>query len=156
MDRRDPGGAPLLQLGAYTLDTIRNVLIHDAREGPLTPLATRLLQLLATRPGELFGRTEIVDALWRGDWRTGDPALNRLVSEIRRAARDDRSSPKLIQTVPRQGYRLVVASAECSSAAPTGFARVSQVWRLANSTLAIVIGGFALIFLLAILARLFR
>jgi DNA-binding winged helix-turn-helix (wHTH) protein len=144
-------GAQMMRLGAYTLDPIRNVLIRDAREAPLTPLATRLLQLLASKPGEVFERKDIVAALWRGDWMTGDGALNRLVSEIRRAAGDDSRAPTLIQTVPRRGYRLVV-----SPSAATPAVAWPQAWRLANTTLAIAIGGFALIFVLAILARLFR
>lgn len=160
MSLSETGQAHVIKLGAYALDPVRNVLISAAREAPLTPLATRLLQLLASKPGEVFERAAIIDALWRGDWLVGDPALNRLVSEVRRAAGDSSRAPSLIQTVPRQGYRLIFEP-DGAAAKGAGPARVHtfawpQAWRLANATLAIVIGGLALLLALALLARLFR
>lgn len=146
----------LLQLGNYALDPRRNVLRCGPREVQLSPLGSRLLQELAKRPGEMFERAELIDALWRGDWLVGDPALSRLVSEVRRAAGDNSREPTLIQTVPRRGYRLVVTavSNEAVTAAPAP--HWPQAWRLANTSLLIVFGGLALLVVLAILARLFR
>ena len=152
-----PDAISPLQLGRFTLDPLRNLLSDGGRDVQLTPLATRLLQLLATKPGEIFGRGAIIDALWRGDWLVGDPALNRLVSEIRRAAGDDRGAPRLIQTVPRQGYRLVASvPVERQAALTDGPSQVREVWRLANSSLLIIAGGLSVLLALAILARLFR
>lgn len=143
----------------YTLDTLSHTLARDGRETQLSPLASRLLQLLATRPGEVFERAEIIEALWRGDWLVGDPALHRLVSELRRAAGDDAKRPALIQTVPRRGYRLVVETGGAASPAASTVAAPPwwpTAWRLANTTLFIVIGGTAAIMLLALLIRHFR
>lgn len=114
-----PSSDALIRFGRYALDPWRNVLMIEAREVALTPLAARLLEALARRPGETVERTELIETLWRGDWRVGDPALHRVVSELRRAVGDDPRRPTLVQTVPRQGYRLV-AEGPAPAAAPAG------------------------------------
>jgi DNA-binding winged helix-turn-helix (wHTH) protein len=152
--RRDPR---LTLGGRCVLDTLSHVLTtRDGRAVQLSPLASRLLQVLAQRPGEVVERGEIIEALWRGDWLVGDPALSRLVSELRRDTGDDARQPTLIQTVPRRGYRLVsrVASADAGLAPAEPWWPLA--WRLANRTLLIMIGGTALVMTLAILVRLAR
>jgi DNA-binding winged helix-turn-helix (wHTH) protein len=146
--------------GGYLLDPLTHVLTRGNRVVRLSPLASRLLQLLAKRPGEVVERAEIIEALWKGDWLIGDPALTRLVSELRRDTADDPKRPALIQTVPRRGYRLVTqmtgavdSSAPAASGAPPWW---QTAWRLANQSLLIMIGGAALIMTLAILVRLSR
>ena len=52
-------------------------------------------------------RETLVDRLWDGNAPVGEPALNRVVSELRKATGDDPKSPQLVQTIPRRGYRLV-------------------------------------------------
>lgn len=92
-------------------DPYRNRLLVDDQEISLSPQAARFLELLARRPGEVVDREQLIDELWRGDYLTGDPALNRVVSETRRAVGDDPKEPHLIQTVHRRGYRLVLGTA---------------------------------------------
>lgn len=144
--------------GGYVLDTLSNTLTHEGRVAQLSPLASRLLQVLARRPGEVVERGEIIEALWKGDWLVGDPALSRLVSELRSDAGDDPKQPKLIQTVPRRGYRLVTnvargAAAPAAARAPPWW---PTAWALANRSLLILVFGGALILALAIIARLAR
>ena len=77
-----PSPPAVLDLGrGYALDTLSHRLSHEGRTVQLSPLASRLLQVLAQRPGEVVERSEIIAALWKGDWLVGDPALSRLVSE---------------------------------------------------------------------------
>jgi len=152
-----PSPPALLELGrGYVLDTLTHKLTREGRVMQLSPLASRLLQVLAQRPGEVVERGEIIEALWKGDWLVGDPALSRLVSELRRDTGDDAKQPTLVQTVPRRGYRLV---SQLAAAEPAPVATVGkepwwpQAWRLANRSLLIMIGGTALIMVLAILVR---
>jgi DNA-binding winged helix-turn-helix (wHTH) protein len=143
----------------FALDLVNNTLGLDGREIILSPLAARLLNLLSQRPGEVVERAELIDKLWRGDWLTGDPALSRVVSEIRSAVGERPKRPVLIQTVPRRGYRLVLASRSAPTAIAPSAPRVSlwpEAWRMVNSTLVIVFGGLAVLTTLAILARHFR
>ena len=104
----------MMEIGAYSLDVYGNRLIDNGREIALSPLATRFLEILAREPGAVVDRHRIIDEIWKGDYLTGDPALHRLVSEIRRAVGDNPRHPDLIQTVHRRGYRLVTREAPAS------------------------------------------
>lgn len=149
--------AASLSLGrGYVLDTLSHMLSVNGRPVQLSPLASRLLQLLALKPGEVVERGEIIAALWKGDYLIGDPALSRLVSELRAATGDDPKQPGLIQTVPRRGYRLVTQIAAAEAAAVHKEPRWPLIWRLANRSLLILVGGTAVILALAIIARLAR
>jgi DNA-binding winged helix-turn-helix (wHTH) protein len=100
-----------MEIGPYILDVYGNRLMDSGREISLSPLATRFLEMLAREPGAVVDRHRIIDEIWKGDYLTGDPALHRLVSEIRRAVGDNPRNPELIQTVHRRGYRLVTREA---------------------------------------------
>lgn len=98
-----------MAVGEFELDLLTHRLDRHGRAVQLSPLASRFLQVLAAQPGTVVERNALIETLWRGDWLVGDPALNRVVSETRRAVGDDPRNPALIQTVHRQGYRLVGA-----------------------------------------------
>lgn len=98
-----------MAVGEFELDLLTHRLDRHGRAVQLSPLASRFLQELAARRGAVVERAELIRTLWRGDHLTGDPALNRVVSETRRAVGDNPRNPALIQTVHRQGYRLVGA-----------------------------------------------
>ncbi|MEZ5994811.1 MAG: winged helix-turn-helix domain-containing protein [Hyphomonadaceae bacterium] len=74
----------------------------------MSPLASRFLQALASRPGEIVSRNALIEQLWDGNALVGEPALNRVVSELRKAAGEEAKAPKLVQTIPRKGYRLLL------------------------------------------------
>jgi DNA-binding winged helix-turn-helix (wHTH) protein len=146
--------------GGYVLDTLSHALTRAGRTMQLSPLASRLLQMLAQRPGEVVERAEIIAALWKDDWLVGDPALSRLVSELRSETGDDAKRPTLIQTVPRRGYRLVTNVGAAPNIVAARPARAEphwvRAWGLANRSLLILIGGSAALLVLALLARHFR
>src|SRR5277367_797879 len=68
-----------------------------------------LLILLASRPGELVRREEIIRELW-GDEINVDTenAVNTAVRKIRQVLGDDSSSPRFVQTISKRGYRFLV------------------------------------------------
>lgn len=146
-----------IRLGQYSLDTLRHVIQGPGGvETQLSPLASQLLQELAKKPGHVFERSELISALWRGDWRVGDPGLNRVVSEIRKAAGDNSRAPSLIQTLPRRGYRLVTDAASGQGDGATidrDLDRLERIWRLAALSVLIVVGALALTVGVAVLAR---
>jgi DNA-binding winged helix-turn-helix (wHTH) protein len=131
-----------VSLGSRRLDCTRNVLIAASGEVQLSPLASRFLQALADHPGEVVTRQALIDRLWDGNALIGEPALNRVVSELRKATGDTPASPTLVQTIPRKGYRLVSVGAEATPALPrTGWPR----WKMAVAVLvAIVVTGIVI------------
>jgi len=133
-----------VRIGAFRLDPLSHRLDADGRDVQLSPLASRFLQSLASAHGEVVSRRSLIDQLWRGNHRVGDPALSRVVSEIRRAVGDDPKVPRLVQTVHGSGYRLVVAARAATPARRRGWI---AIWMAALTTL-IVIGGLAVVILI--------
>jgi len=82
----------------------------------------RLLSLLVSRSGMLVTRDEIQKALWEdGQFVEFEHAINVAVKKIREALNDDPAKPRILETLPRKGYRFIAAVetiAEPSPAAP--------------------------------------
>jgi len=74
----------------------------------LTSKAAEVLLCLATQPGELVTRQELLESVWGID-RGSQEALSHAVSEIRHVLHDQGDHPEFIQTLPKRGYRLLVA-----------------------------------------------
>src|SRR5687767_2626233 len=88
------------------VDTDRFRAELSGREVELEPKAFELLVLLLSRPGHLFTKQEILDAVWQGTAVT-DNALTRVVAQVRRVIGDDAREAKYVETVPTRGYRWI-------------------------------------------------
>jgi DNA-binding winged helix-turn-helix (wHTH) protein len=98
--------APLrLPLGAFVLNLSGQQLeTSDRRRVDLRPQAYAVLRQLATHPGRLVTKEELLAAVWPNVVVTDD-SLVQAVADIRRALGPD--GQRLIRTVPRRGYTLV-------------------------------------------------
>jgi len=111
--RAKPGEPPLasawkLRAGDLMLDRrARRVLQHE-QEISLTPKALGLLEYLMTHPDELVTRERLLDVVWGWDYPVGTRSVDTRVAELRRMLGDDAAAPRLIETVPGQGYRFVM------------------------------------------------
>jgi TolB-like protein/tetratricopeptide (TPR) repeat protein len=65
-----------------------------------------VLVCLAEHAGETVSKDQLLRRVW-GDTFVTDDVLTRCVSELRKVLEDDPKEPKVIQTIPRKGYRLV-------------------------------------------------
>ncbi len=72
----------------------------------LEPRAVALLVYLAERPGQTVTREELEREVWRGRV-VGYDALSRAITKLRKAFGDDPLQPRVIETIPKVGYRLV-------------------------------------------------
>jgi tetratricopeptide (TPR) repeat protein/DNA-binding winged helix-turn-helix (wHTH) protein len=75
-------------------------------EAHLKPKAVEVLLYLAQRPFEVVERADIIAAVW-GDGKGSSEALSHAISDLRSGLDDHADDPRLIQTVPRRGYRLL-------------------------------------------------
>lgn len=92
----------------FTLDTETGKLSSGGRNINLPAQATQLLTLLVERPGVIVRREEIQAALWpEGISVNFDRSINKLISLIRYALRDDPRSPQFLETIPQRGYRFI-------------------------------------------------
>jgi TolB-like protein len=95
-----------LDLAGLTLDLLREEL-RDAA-GTRIDLRNRsfgVLRHLATSAGRVVTKDELLDVNWPGVTVTED-SLTQCISEIRRALGD--AGHKLVRTVPRRGYMIVL------------------------------------------------
>lgn len=72
----------------------------------LEPKAFNLLVLMIQRPGHLFSKQEIFEALWP-DTAVTDHALTRVVAQLRRVLGDEAREARYVETVPTRGYRWI-------------------------------------------------
>jgi DNA-binding response OmpR family regulator len=76
--------------------------------GKRLELSTReisLLQLFASRPGEVLSRDELLNHSWGIDYYGTTRTLDQHIAQLRKKIEPDRSHPNLIQTVHGVGYR---------------------------------------------------
>lgn len=67
------------------------------------------LTILLQRPGSVVPREELRNALWPDEpWGDHDQGLNKAINKIRDALNDSADTPRLIETIPRVGYRFLV------------------------------------------------
>jgi len=95
-----------MTIGEWRADRGTCTLAGPAGEQRLEPKVMDLLFLLAGAPGKVFGREQILEALWPG-LIVGDDALARSVSKLRQALGDDAKAPRYIETISKRGYRLL-------------------------------------------------
>lgn len=107
---------PFLVAGV-TVRPDRNGIAREGEEARLEPRVMDVLRLLAARPGEVFSRAEMIDALWGVEFG-GDESLTRAVSRLRQAFKQIGVEDVLVETVPKRGYRLVAAVRRLEPAPP--------------------------------------
>jgi DNA-binding winged helix-turn-helix (wHTH) protein/Tfp pilus assembly protein PilF len=95
--------------GDWRVDPSRGVLTAVVgREVRLEPQLIDLLVLFAGSPGRVLAKDEIIEAVWGGR-AIGDGTLAAAVSRLRRALGETRAR-RYIETVPKRGYRCLLAS----------------------------------------------
>jgi DNA-binding winged helix-turn-helix (wHTH) protein/Tfp pilus assembly protein PilF len=95
-----------VRFDGFELHLGRGELFRDGTPIRLRPLATRLLVLLASRPGELVALREIRDQLWGDTFVDAEQGVHNLIRQIRAALGESAKAPRLVETVARRGYRL--------------------------------------------------
>jgi DNA-binding winged helix-turn-helix (wHTH) protein len=97
-----------LRFESFELDLDTVELRKNGRRIRLQDQPGRLLALLAGKPGELVTRTEIQKTLWEeGQFVEFDHAVNTAIKKVREALDDDPDNPKILETLPRKGYRFI-------------------------------------------------
>ena len=115
-----------LQFGPFHLDAENACVRRGGEALHLTPKAFAVLRALLARPGRLVTK----DELWQSVWpriAVSDAPLTVCIREIRQRLHDDAKAPRVIETVHRRGYRLIVQTARD---AQTGTAALASAeWR---------------------------
>lgn len=95
-------------------------ICSQGRSQHLPDQVAKILGALLIAQGELVTRDELKEILWPdkayGDLEGG---LNAAVRKLRQALTDDGAEPRLIGTLPKRGYRLLVTVEQVDGSAPT-------------------------------------
>src|SRR5262245_26445974 len=97
-----------LTFGPFRLETTQARLWRGEQAIPLRPRTGAVLQYLATHPGRLVTKTELLQHVW-GPTHVTDTVLRVCIREIRVALADTAEAPQYLQTVGRQGYQWLVS-----------------------------------------------
>lgn len=131
------------RLGEWTIDPKRCTAQCSEESVRLEPKAIELLTHLTSRPGEVVTRSELLSAVWPGVV-VGDEVITNAIAKLRRALHDDPRSARLIETIPKRGYRLlatVEVAADTIGPEPATTGRRGRVLALATILLAAVAAG---------------
>ena len=95
-----------IDLGPATMNRSSGYLIgKDGQELELRHQSREVLKVLAQHPKRTVSRDKLVERVWSGRNVSSD-SVAQCIAEIRRVLGD--SDKRLIETVPRKGYRLVL------------------------------------------------
>ncbi len=83
------------------------VVLYRGRELHLSRKEYLLLSLLASEPGRVFSKQEIIARLWPTSRRAAATDVQQYVCLLRKKIEQDPSNPRLIKTVPAFGYKFV-------------------------------------------------
>lgn len=100
-----PDNPEMLRVGDVTLDVPRMRASRDGVPIDLTPTEFQLLATLATHPGRVFTRAQLLDAIRAGALDAFDRAIDAHVKNLRRKIEVDPRRPGLILTVYGVGYK---------------------------------------------------
>jgi DNA-binding winged helix-turn-helix (wHTH) protein len=127
----------------FELDVGNRKLRRDGAAVELNSRYLDALALLVSEQGKLVSKDRFLNEVWRGIPVT-DEALTQCTKTLRRQLGDDAARPRLIETVPKHGYRFIAAVDE-RSASPM-IERLPQFsWRefLLLGAAGTIGGGFA-------------
>jgi DNA-binding response OmpR family regulator len=103
-DAPDPPGG--VRLGPVVVDLAGHRILRDGRTVPLKPRAFELLAHLLSHPGQVFGREQLLAAVWGYDYAGETRTVDVHVHWLRAAIEADPSQPRYLQTVRGVGYVL--------------------------------------------------
>ncbi|MGI8960381.1 MAG: winged helix-turn-helix domain-containing protein [Bryobacteraceae bacterium] len=102
--REQPSGTRLLKAAALELDrTSCRVRLHG-RALILTATEFRLLEFLMSRPGVVFSREQLLDAVWGNERIVTDRTVDVYILRLRQKIESDPADPLFIRSVRGFGY----------------------------------------------------
>ncbi|MDA8285955.1 MAG: response regulator transcription factor [Actinomycetota bacterium] len=107
--RRTPGAEPEIASfngGELRIDKARREVFVSGRSVALTRSEFDLLATLASRPGRVWSRYELVTRVQGYDYEGYERTINAHVKNLRRKLGDDPRCPRFVTTVAGIGYKL--------------------------------------------------
>ena len=146
------------RVGSWLVQPSLNTISQNGTSTRVEPKVMEVLVCLSRRAGEPVTKEELLQAVWRDTFVTDD-VLKRSVSELRRVFEDDARESRIIETIPKRGYRLLAVvqaiNGDVAKApdpplvtAPQSSPLVGRKWKIALSAVVIVVLVSAVLFAL--------
>lgn len=97
----------LLRFESLTIDRARRTVTVDEEAVELTTLEFDLLVTLASQPGRVFSRRQLIEAIWGWDYFGDERVVDVHIRNLRRVLGDDASEPTIVGTVRGVGYKFI-------------------------------------------------
>jgi TolB-like protein/DNA-binding winged helix-turn-helix (wHTH) protein/Tfp pilus assembly protein PilF len=98
----------IIRFGEFELARKSGELRKNGSVIRLQPQPFKVLVFLASHAGQTVTRQELQEAVWgEGTFVDFEHGLNFCIKQIRTALGDDAQAPRLIETLPRRGYRFI-------------------------------------------------
>jgi DNA-binding response OmpR family regulator len=101
-----------LQIGGLQLDRSSCRVVLNGAALSLTATEFRLLEFLMSRPGVVFSREQLLDAVWGHDRAVTDRTVDVYVLRLRQKIEQDPANPGYIRSVRGFGYSFNEVAAE--------------------------------------------
>jgi DNA-binding response OmpR family regulator len=115
--RNQTGTSRVLESGGVQLDRSSCQARLNGTLLNLTATEFRLLEFLMSRPGVVFSREQLLNAVWGQDRAITDRAVDVYVLRLRQKIETDPTNPALIHSVRGFGYTFEARASNASSAA---------------------------------------
>jgi len=93
-------------LDSWHVEVDRGRITRAKQTVRLEPQIMKVLVFLAEHHNEVVSKERLMEALWKNAY-IGDAALTRCICEIRQAFGDNPKAPRIVETIPKVGYRLI-------------------------------------------------
>jgi DNA-binding response OmpR family regulator len=92
--------------GELVIDEPRRIVTVRGAQAELTPTEWGVLVALATVPGRVYSRFELINRVRGYEFEGYERTVDSHVKNLRRKIEDDSANPRIVQTVLGGGYRL--------------------------------------------------
>ncbi len=110
--------ARTVRAGTLELDRASCRVLRNGSEIALTATEFRLLDFLMTRPGVVYSREQLLDAVWGHDRAVTDRTVDVYILRLRQKIEPDPTNPGLIRAVRGFGYSFNENAVETAPSAP--------------------------------------
>lgn len=121
-ERQPEGGFPsagLVRFAEFQANLWTGEVFRHKQKIALQEKPFQILKALLERRGQMVTREELRRILWSSDvFVNFEGGLKTAISKLRRALGDSAERPRLVETLPRRGYRLVAPVEGAGGSAP--------------------------------------
>jgi DNA-binding response OmpR family regulator len=99
-------GPPSREFGSMSIDVAGRQVFLEREPVMLTRTEFDVLSALSSRPGMVFSRRQLLEAVWGDNWVGNEHLVDVHVGHLRRKLGDDPAEPRYVVTVRGVGYRM--------------------------------------------------